>query len=191
MNKSDSFITIESKFIQMKKNINLLIAIATIFVACNQKTEEKKETVAKEKVIAETPNEVSLKSDQLNATYQQYLLLSNALINSDLATAKEASMALELGAKTLKDGGKLAGFASKITAASDIEVQRTLFSSLSNEMISKVRAIGLQSGEVYVEYCPMAMNDKGASWLSNKKEIKNPYYGDSMLDCGEIKETLK
>ncbi|MDQ8005824.1 MAG: DUF3347 domain-containing protein [Pedobacter sp.] len=175
----------------MKKNINLLIAIATIFVACNQKTGEKKEAVVQEKVAVETLNNVSLKSDKLNAVYQQYLLLSNALINSDLATAKEASMALELGAKALKEGEKMADFAAKITAASDIEVQRTLFSNLSNEMIAKVKAIGLQSGEVYVEYCPMALNDKGASWLSSKKEVKNPYYGESMLDCGEIKETLK
>lgn len=176
----------------MKRNINLLIALATIFVACNnQKTEDKKKAVIKE-TVAETPvNQVSLKNDQLNATYQQYLLLSNALINSDLATAKEASMALELGAKALTGGEKLAGFAAKITAASDIEAQRALFSSLSNEMIAKVKAVGLQSGEVYVEYCPMAMNDKGASWLSNQKEVKNPYYGESMMDCGEIKETLK
>lgn len=175
----------------MKKNITLLIAIATILVACNQKTEEKKETAAKEKVVVETPNQVSLKNDQLNAIYQQYLLLSDALINSDLATAKETSMALELGAKALKGGEKLAGLASKITAASDIEVQRTLFANLSNEMIANIKAIGLQSGEVYVEYCPMALNDKGASWLSNKKEIRNPYYGESMMDCGEVKETLK
>lgn len=175
----------------MRKNIIILIAIATILVACNQKTEEKKQPVAKEKVAIETTNKVSLKNDQLNAVYQQYLLLSDALIDSDLATAKETSMALELGAKALKDGGKLAGFASKIIAASDIEVQRSLFSNLSNEMIARVKAVGLQSGEVYVEHCPMALNDKGASWLSNKKEIRNPYYGESMMDCGEIKETLK
>lgn len=175
----------------MKKNINLLIAIATIFMACNQKTEEKKEIVIKEKVAVETLNEVSLKNDQLNAVYQQYLLLSDALINSDLATAKEASMGLELGAKALKDGEKLVHFASKITAASAIEVQRALFADLSNEMIAKVKAIGLQYGEIYLEYCPMALNDKGASWLSNQQQIRNPYYGDSMLDCGEIKETLK
>ena len=160
-------------------------------VACNQKTEEKKQPVAKEKVAIETPKEVVIKNDQLNAVYQQYLLLSGALINSDLATARETSIALELGAKALKGGEKLASFASKITAASDIEVQRTLFSNLSNEMIAKVKAIGLQSGEVYVEHCPMALNDKGASWLSDQKTVRNPYYGESMLDCGEIKETLK
>lgn len=177
----------------MKKNIIILIS-AVVFTACNnQKSEEKQvETVIKEKaIITTTPNEVSLKNDQLNAIYQQYVLLSDALINSDMATAKEASMALELGAKALNDGEKLAHFASKITAASAIEVQRALFSNLSNEMIAKVKAIGLQSGKIYVEYCPMALNDKGASWLSNQKQIRNPYYGESMLDCGEVKETLE
>ncbi|WAC39516.1 DUF3347 domain-containing protein [Pedobacter sp. SL55] len=176
----------------MKKNTILLTAVTIIFAACNnKKAEDKKEVTVKEKAVEVTVNEVSLKNDQLNAAYQQYLLLSNALINSDLATAREASMALELGAKTLNGGEKLANLASKITVASNIEVQRTLFASLSNEMIAKVKAIGLQSGEVYVEYCPMAMNDKGASWLSNQKVVRNPYYGESMIDCGEIKETLK
>ena len=176
----------------MKKNIILLTAVTIIFAACNnKKAEEKKEVTVKEKAVEVTSNVVSIKNDELNATYQQYLLLSDALINSDLAITKEASMALELGAKTLTGGEKLAGLAAKITAASDVEVQRALFSSLSNEMIAKVKAVGLQSGEVYVEYCPMALNDKGASWLSNQKLVRNPYYGDSMLDCGEIKETLK
>ncbi|GAB1463203.1 DUF3347 domain-containing protein [Pedobacter sp.] len=177
----------------MKKNIIVVIAVV-FFSACNnQKSEEKKvETIVKEKAVATTTsNNVLLKNDQLNVVYQQYLLLSNALINSDLVTAKEASMGLELGSKALKDGEKLARFASKITAASAIEVQRALFSDLSNEMIAKVKAIGLQYGEIYLEYCPMALNDKGASWLSNQQQIRNPYYGDSMLDCGEIKETLK
>ena len=174
------------------KNTILLIAIAIILAACNnQKVEEKKAAVIKETFAVETSNEVSLKNDQLNAVYQQYLLLSDALVNADLATARETSMALELGASALPDGEKLTGLATKIAAATDIDVQRTLFSSLSNEMIAKVKAIGLQSGEVYIEYCPMAMNDKGASWLSNQKIVRNPYYGNSMLDCGEIKETLK
>ena len=84
----------------------------------------------------------------------------------------------------------LAALATKIGAASDIDAQRILFSDLSNDMIARVKSTGLNSGEIYVEYCPMALNDKGTSWLSNEKEIKNPYFGASMLTCGEVKETL-
>lgn len=177
----------------MKKYTILSIALTLVFSACNnQKAKEKQgQPATKQKIVAVQPNEVSINNDQLNAVYQQYLLLSNALVNSDMSTAKEVAMAVELGAKNLKGGANLAQFAAKIIATNSLETQRILFSDLSNEMIAKIKVSGLKSGEVYVEYCPMALNDKGASWLSNQKEIKNPYYGDKMLDCGEIKETVR
>ena len=57
-------------------------------------------------------------------------------------------------------------------------------------MIELVKNSGLSTGEIYVDYCPMAMNDKGAYWLSNRKDIRNPYFGDKLMTCGEVKETL-
>lgn len=36
----------------------------------------------------------------------------------------------------------------------------------------------------------MAMGQQGAYWLSESQEIKNPYFGDQMLKCGETKEVL-
>ena len=36
----------------------------------------------------------------------------------------------------------------------------------------------------------MAGNDKGAYWLSKESKIKNPYFGDEMLTCGSVKETI-
>ncbi|MBA4058359.1 MAG: hypothetical protein C0490_26815, partial [Marivirga sp.] len=49
----------------------------------------------------------------------------------------------------------------------------------------------LSMGILYLEYCPMANNNEGAYWLSNEKEIKNPYFGDKMLKCGSVKETIQ
>jgi major membrane immunogen (membrane-anchored lipoprotein) len=141
--------------------------------------------------IEKTVSVVVIKDDKLNAVYQHYIHLSNALINGDLAEAKVAANAVQLGAKELGNGALLAGLAGKIAATADIETQRTLFSDLSNDFISKVKTAGLSSGELYVEYCPMALNDKGASWLSDQKEIRNPYFGESMMTCGEIKETIR
>jgi Cu(I)/Ag(I) efflux system membrane fusion protein len=36
----------------------------------------------------------------------------------------------------------------------------------------------------------MAFDNKGAYWLSNTQEIYNPYFGEEMRFCGEVKEQL-
>jgi hypothetical protein len=36
----------------------------------------------------------------------------------------------------------------------------------------------------------MYNDKKGAIWLSETKEIKNPYYGKKMLTCGNVKEEI-
>jgi len=36
----------------------------------------------------------------------------------------------------------------------------------------------------------MAFGNKGADWLSEKDEVLNPYFGDMMLRCGEVKGEL-
>ena len=43
---------------------------------------------------------------------------------------------------------------------------------------------------LYVQKCPMANSYKGAIWLSTEKEIKNPYYGDEMLSCGSVIDSI-
>lgn len=134
---------------------------------------------------------VQLKDDKLNAVYQHYVHLTTALTNENAAEAKIASNAIEVGAKEITGGETLASTASKIITATDIEAQRTAYASLSNEFISLVKKSGLNGGTLYVDFCPMAMNDKGAYWVSASKEIKNPYFGEKMMTCGEIKDTVK
>lgn len=135
--------------------------------------------------------EVKIKDDNLSAIYHQYALLTEALISENVINAKVASNAIEAGSKFLNDGTRIASAAAKITAAPDIESQRREYAHLSNALISLVKESGTNSGEVYVDFCPMAMNDKGAFWLSSTKNIKNPYYGDKMLTCGQVKDTIK
>lgn len=78
----------------------------------------------------------------------------------------------------------------KIISNSDIEAQRVAFSDLSDEMYSTVKQFDVTGLDIYYQFCPMAKNDKGAYWLSSDSEIKNPYFGDKMLKCGETKEAL-
>jgi hypothetical protein len=74
--------------------------------------------------------------------------------------------------------------------STELEAQRAAFEKLTAPM-EALLAGELESGELYKEYCPMAFNNKGASWLSQEKEIKNPYFGGRMLSCGKVTETLR
>ena len=80
----------------------------------------------------------------------------------------------------LKDAGKIA-------ESKELKKQREYFSNFSDNMIAVAKAVKLSDKEIYLQYCPM----KKASWLSSEKAIKNPYYGSSMLTCGQVTETLK
>lgn len=182
-------------------NFVITLAAITIFAACGN-TQKQAETdphaghnhapgEGHGSTTEKSASAVSLKDDKLNAVYQHYVHLTNALVKGDVAEAKVAANAIELGSKELTNGAALATLVAKIGSAADIDAQRVVFAALSTNFIERVKASGLNSGEVYVEYCPMALNDKGASWLSNQKEIKNPYFGESMLTCGEVKETIK
>ena len=69
--------------------------------------------------------------------------------------------------------------------------QRLEFINLSKVLIASVQSFGLNyENTLYVQYCPMANDDKGAPWLSLEEEIINPYFGDVMLNCGFIQAEL-
>ena len=73
-----------------------------------------------------------------------------------------------------------------------IEMKRSHFSIISNELTKAVEKFGIKtSAPVYLEFCPMAFDNKGAYRLSETKEIRNPYFGDKMMTCGEVKKEFK
>jgi len=75
------------------------------------------------------------------------------------------------------------------TNAGKIAHQREHFDMLSKDMYDVVKTFG--AGQtLYQDFCPMYNNKKGATWLSETKDIKNPYLGKEMPDCGSVKETL-
>lgn len=183
------------------KSIFLLVFVAVI-AACNNNNKEEK---AKEdhnghdhskeaphpEVSSVATASVNLKDDKLNSVYQHYIHLTTALINGDAAEAKVAAIAIETGAKQIKGAETLTASAARITSDKDIEAQRNTYASLSDELISLLKETGIENGELYIAHCPMAKNDKGAFWVTNSKEIRNPYFGESMLTCGSVKETLQ
>jgi hypothetical protein len=75
-------------------------------------------------------------------------------------------------------------------SAGNIPHQREHFDMLSKDMYDLVKLFG--AGQLlYVDHCPMYNDKKGADWLSETKEIKNPYMGSAMSTCGSVKEELK
>ncbi len=74
----------------------------------------------------------------------------------------------------------------------NINAQRKHFISISNSLLNLSQQVGVELNEtLYVDFCPMANDNKGAYWLSTQKAIKNPYFGKSMLGCGEVKAVIK
>ncbi len=74
--------------------------------------------------------------------------------------------------------------------AKDIEKQRELFSQFT-EKVEPLFKESISEGAMYKQFCPMAFEGKGGYWISNVEEIRNPYYGEKMLKCGKVTETIK
>ncbi len=80
---------------------------------------------------------------------------------------------------------------SSILDADDIVGMRIHFEPLSEAFIDTARTLGAIGQTFYVTFCPMYDDDRGAYWLSEFEEIRNPYFGSMMLSCGEVRETLR
>src|SRR6266849_3507383 len=73
--------------------------------------------------------------------------------------------------------------AETLAAAKDIKAAREAFKPLSASLVKYLADNKAGKGTYHEAYCPMAK----ASWLQTEKEVRNPYYGKEMLDCGELK----
>jgi membrane fusion protein, copper/silver efflux system len=84
---------------------------------------------------------------------------------------------------------------TEIIENADLSLQRERFSTLS---IALQQALEANNDEVinagreplFIQYCPMAFGNQGATWLSAEGSVMNPYFGDEMLTCGVVRDTL-
>ena len=132
----------------------------------------------------------TFKDEKIGVAYHHYLHLKSALVASDAGEAKKGAEMLVASFKEIGNTTEAQKEATKIAQASSLEKQRETFVTLSEAMAELVEG-AVSSGTVYKAYCPMANNNQGATWLSDSKEIRNPYFGDKMLKCGSLKEELK
>ena len=173
---------------KLKLNISIL-AIAILLAACNQ-TQETHESPASDSLATVPAVPVELQDTSINQAFKCYEDLKDVLVTSNASEARIAAAELGAALRKVKGSENTAVLADKIANSTDLSDQRTNFTSLSNEVITLFKQSEISSGSIYVQYCPMANEGEGGFWLSSQKEIMNPYYGDEMLNCGEVKEIL-
>lgn len=142
--------------------------------------------------------------NQLKAVFNDYIKLKDALVKDDSNNVMAESEKLldnvsKVDMKLLTDNEthvnwmrlekEIKASAMSISNTSDIKEQRDHFKHLSSHLINAVQLFGVNE-TVFVEFCPMADNDNGAYWLSKEEKILNPYFGDAMLSCGSVKQTI-
>lgn len=170
----------------MKNIILSAIAIAFVMVSVNAQTKT-------------VPTKFSTSQIVTN-----YLALKNALTKDNSKGAAKAGKALyvtfnaintkTINVKQKKDYLEIAESAKENAEhigdnAGKIEHQREHFVLLSKDINDLIKMFG-STQKLYQDFCPMADEGKGAIWISEVKEIKNPYLGSKMFTCGSVKKTL-
>lgn len=141
--------------------------------------------------------------NQITAVADAYFQVKNGLVKDNLPDAQKSLASLDQSLSKVNMGlvkdqahdkwmEMLKGMKdarTKMSSAKDIEEARKHFSMLSFHILEMTETFGINKDVVYKDYCPMAFGDQGAYWLSEQKDITNPYFGASMLSCGEVKQT--
>ena len=150
--------------------------------------------------------------DEVDAGFQNdfttmtgaYISLKDAFVATDATAAAQAAATMnqrlrQIDADLLtgevysfwqQQKGALETHLENLIKSNDVEEQRQQFEFISALMIDLVRAFGAED-TLYVQHCPMAFNDKGADWLAYEDQILNPYFGDKMLHCGTVQDSIQ
>lgn len=181
-------------------------------------TESGKETVSHTEMETtsgkEYPTEQHVNTDEakisdaekaeLQLLYDQYLALTEALANDNYEKGSAAGIAMKealskVNMEAFRDqahviwmdhAANLEKTLEHIAHQGSIEELRSAYKDISDAMIALTNSFGAIGDTLYLQYCPMANNDQGANWLSSYSEIRNPYFGDMMLKCGETQDTI-
>jgi Cu(I)/Ag(I) efflux system membrane fusion protein len=190
----------------------VLSVISLGFSACNS-NEQKSATDTKQTEntataqVVKVPDFASVDAgvkDQVAAVYLAYLQVKDNLVAGQADAAKAAAQqvvdamekvdATQLSSEQKAFYDQHAGMvkqrAQSIAGSGSVEEQRSQLDMFSTSTFSLVKAFKANDETLYLQHCPMANKDKGGYWISQTSEVKNPYFGDKMLKCGETRETL-
>jgi hypothetical protein len=158
------------------------------------------------KTIAVTYTNVDEKAAAaIKEIVDHYLHIKNALANDNGMEAASGAKAMEIAISKLdkslltaeqktaydKNEETLKENAMQIAKNADkIKQQRSQFVLLSEGVYGLAKNFGA-GRPLYHDHCPMARDNQGAMWISEIKEVKNPYFGAEMLACGTVEEVIQ
>ncbi|MCT2562729.1 DUF3347 domain-containing protein [Chryseobacterium herbae] len=139
----------------------------------------------------------------LKPVFDTYFSIKNALVKTDAEAASVTASKLVVVTKAIemtklsteehvvwmKVMKDLTASAENISSAKDISKQRETFALLSKNIYDLAK-VSQYDTPIYYQHCPMFNNGKGADWLSQENEIKNPFFGSKMINCGSTVETI-
>ena len=143
---------------------------------------------------------------ELARVWERYLAVAGALASDELKTAQDAIAGLESAVATVdtesikgtaaehqwhKEHANLTKFVDTLKKAEDIQAIRKDFRPLSEEIGVLAKAFGFgEAGSIYELHCPMAFEGQGAIWYQADEEVRNPYFGATMLKCADRVERV-
>ena len=182
-----------------------LIAFSVLaLTACGGNAEKKSETTKNASKAVPATEAESAEQGGFSELYAHYQHLTFALSSdNDKEAANAANGMLEALPKIKSDGFSAEEKSTYDDIAADIQEhaehisdnvgniahQREHLVTLSKDFYDIAKTFGTEK-PLYKVFCSMYDDNKGAYWLSESQEIKNPYYGEGMLTCGEVQEEL-
>lgn len=137
---------------------------------------------------------------KLQASIPAYLKVKDAFVASDASDVSTTAKAFRgklkdvevsnLGEMEKAHYSKILQMLNVLIENDQIENQREHFVILNENLTALVNASATINQKLFLQRCPMANDNKGAVWLSDSEQIKNPYYGDAMLGCGSVIQTF-
>jgi hypothetical protein len=190
------------------KDIIIISLILNILIlsACNQPVKQADEAVKEDTRVLQAPYDARF-YDSLQITMDTYYELTDGMTTGSITYAdKWAGLLkqhidslpihlLQMDSSRLEqmkmNAGSISAELTGLQGEKTIDQKREAFGMVSDMMYDLVRATGLRGKTIYRQYCPMALNDKGGYWMSKTNKKQNPYFGNEMLGCVEVTDSLR
>ncbi len=180
------------------------VFIIALLAACGEVTSKEEKVSIVYNDTRESANSDVFNS-QFNLFLHRYYDLKNAFIKEQITVIDAAADSLSISIKSIPINELKADSTKKaaqiliesiqaeligLKGETDIEEKRKAFQMVGEQLLVFIQKVQYDKEIIYNQYCPMAMDNNGASWLSNSADIQNPYLPKTMLECGEVKDTL-